>query len=218
MKNEVAKSLFIKLFGKELLDELPYQHCLIVGIRMSLKVNKFDDYIGVLFKDYNTDNTYFRLFPATTTPGKASLLTPMNKLGTAILPSGYYKNLWKEGLHQGKYKALVQNRPVDLFRDNNKNSELNLDKLVKSKNIVGINLHTTNSNYKFTRQIDIIKSYFVEKWSAGCQVIASHKHFNMLMWFISIAKNKTFDYILVDNNERIKHINLDENGVIRQWD
>lgn len=65
----------------------------------------------------------------------------MNPKGTAILAPGQYQSSHKIGLHRGKYKALVQHRPVTVYRDNNKDSKYDLEPTKKDTGIFGINIH-----------------------------------------------------------------------------
>jgi hypothetical protein len=43
---------------------------------------------------------------------------------TAILAQGQYKGAYKIGLHQGKYKALVEAKPITVIRDYDRNAKL----------------------------------------------------------------------------------------------
>ena len=46
-----------------------------------------------------------------------------NVKGTAILVPGQYRGAYKIGFHKGKYKALVQAKPVKLYIDNDKDNK-----------------------------------------------------------------------------------------------
>lgn len=137
----------------------------IVGIRRNTNVpNSFDDILAVFWK-YNGDWT-LRTFPCTTDPGTYWLLNPSKELGTAIVKEGQYKKLWKIGLHQGKYKALVQANPIMVIRDFDKDNQLDYDSVKQESGFFGINCHRANENGK---------SASVDKWSAGCQVLQNRE-------------------------------------------
>lgn len=133
----------------------------IVGIRNHNVVpNAFDDTICVLFKDEYKDDTLL-CFSCTTDPGLYWLEHPLNVDGCIIMKEGFYKDVYKVGLHRG-YKALEQCGNIRYVRDNNRDAILDFD----SKNeVVGnfkTNIHHAN---------DTDTSVVVDKWSAGCQVI-----------------------------------------------
>lgn len=148
-------------------DTKPY-NLNIWGIRHTSKVpNAFDDIIVDFWKYQGKWN--IRTYPATTDPGTYWLNNPLSKLGTAIVKEGQYPGLWKIGLHQGTYKALVQKSPITVIRDNNKDNKLDFDSTSTETGIFGINNHRANDNGK---------SVNVDKWSAGCMVMQNREIFN----------------------------------------
>ena len=155
----------------------------IAGIRHTTNVpNAFDDLLCVFWK-YNGAWT-LRVFPCTTDPGTYWLKNPENKLGTAIVKEGQYKGVWKLGLHQGKYKALVQKNPITVIRDFDRDNELDYDSGKEETGIFGINCHRANENGK---------SVNVDKWSAGCQVLQNREIFHPEN---QAEKVFEFDYLL----------------------
>jgi hypothetical protein len=162
-------------------------HLNIGGIRDTNRVNSFNDIIFIAYND--GVNNIVKTFTATTDPGLSYLNTPLASNGTAILKEGQIIDAFKLGLHQGKYKALVQNVDFTVYRDNNRDNVLNTN--VKTETgMFGINLHHANANYE-SKQID--------KWSAGCQVIANPDDFETLLSLAdkSVACGyKTFNYTL----------------------
>lgn len=175
---------------KYVLNQKPYQ-INIIGIRSdSTTSNKFDDVIVVF---YNTELGWKGFeYPATTDPGTYYLKNPMNVDGTAILIFGQYK--YKIGLHQGKYKALVQRGKVDVLRDYNRNATLDFLNGKKYSGFFGINIHRANPSGK---------SANVDKWSAGCQVFADSNDFNHFLDLVDnsvdLYGNDSIYYVLVDN-------------------
>ena len=93
----------------------------IIGVRRDNQgSNTFDDFLLVMYREEELmiNNRY----QITTDPGKYWLLNPMNPKGTAILVPGQYRSTWQLGKHQSKYEALVQRKPVKVYRDNNKDA------------------------------------------------------------------------------------------------
>ena len=103
---------------------------------------------------------------------------------------GQYRGLWRIGIHKGKYKALVQNRPVTVYRDNNKDSVYDIEAATINTGVYGINLHHAGTD-----------STEVNNWSAGCQVIARLRDFQQLMSIISKQNSNTFTYTLLKEEE-----------------
>lgn len=150
----------------------------IFGIRTNENVaNTFNDVIGLLFK---VDGEWvLKKYDATVDPGVYWRNNPMNVNGTAILQDGFYPGAFRIGMHQGKYEALVENIPFKLWRDNNKDSILDREGDTYTE-MAGINLHHAGE-----------ASTQVDKWSAGCQVIAKMADFEELMSVVH-SSAKTF--------------------------
>ena len=92
-------------------------------------INYFSDCIThnvILWFDYitkeNNREAYWnrKIYPITTDPGFKSRTNPMNNSGCAILAPNQYRGCWTFGYHKGRYEALVQTKPVKVYRDNNK--------------------------------------------------------------------------------------------------
>lgn len=167
-------------------------HLNIVGIRThDTKANTFNDVICVLFKQ--AGEWVLVQFSATTDPGTYYRENPINVMGTAIVKPGFYPKMWKLGMHRGKYKALVQRGPVTVFRDGDRNKELDITDVLEETGLFGINLHRANAN---------IASKQVDRWSAGCQVIACPAEYQILMALASkhcvcFGKDADFSYTLI---------------------
>jgi hypothetical protein len=144
----------------------------IIGIRSSSVIsNKFDD---VMYLCYNIggNNWMQHRFKMTTDPGLHFINKPMNSAGTAIMQNGQYINAYQLGLHRGKYKALVQRKPITVYRS--KNGSRDIDKQTGNKHtgMFGVNIHHASGNGT---------SADVDRWSAGCQVIANINNFKTMM-------------------------------------
>lgn len=144
----------------------------IVGVRSNNATpNQFDDAIHVFYKRQDGERI-INTFPATTDPGTFWLKTLMNPAGTAILKPGQYQHSHRVGVHRGKYQALVQQNPVTVLRDTNKDQHLDFESSREQTGIFGINIHRAS--------VKGITKY-VDKHSAGCQVLADVNDFNLLM-------------------------------------
>jgi hypothetical protein len=103
----------------------------------------------------------------TTNAGKYGLkqFAEYNKLGCAVLKADHMVyDYGRKGLHKGKAKAWVQNKPWPYFRDNDKD-ELAEESGKVYMDVIGANLHTSSyiaGNKKITANIGA--------WSTACQV------------------------------------------------
>ena len=173
----------------------------IVGVRNSETLNevtnKFDDYITL---SYKVDGDWkFHCFDCTTDPGKHWVENVMNESGVAILKPNQYRGSHKIGLHQGKYEALRQSKPVQVYRDNNLDKCYDLDEDNVQEGVFGINIHrATKYEGKKSSQID--------KWSAGCQVIAANDDFTSFMEICNKSKDvwgNSFTYTLIESDDLV---------------
>jgi len=152
------------------------------------RLNHYDDIIAVYWR-YESQ-WHKALFEASTRPGKHYLNNPLAKKGTAILAPGYYNNAYSLGLHKGK-KALVQVKPVKVYRDSNRDDAFDLDAKKIEEGMFGINIHRSG-----------ILSTLVGKWSAGCQVFKSASDFEYFLSLCEKAKGingNNFSYTLIEN-------------------
>jgi hypothetical protein len=167
----------------------------IVGLRSNnTKPNSFDDTINTFYKSED-GQWIINTFNATTDPGTYWLKNLMNPNGTAILKPGQYKNSHRIGIHGGKYQALVQQNPVTVFRDANKDEVLNFNTAKEQTGVFGINIHRASVK-------GITK--FVNDHSAGCQVLADIQDFNLLMQLAQRHKKlygNNFTYTLLQEKE-----------------
>lgn len=164
----------------------------IVGVRSdSTKPNSFDDSIYVFYRN-REGALVSRHFPATTDPGTYWLQNPMNPQGTAILKQGQYIGTYAIGMHRGKYKALVQQRPVTVLRDYDRNATLDFLNGKEDTGLFGINIHHA-AEEGTTKTVD--------RYSAGCQVFANINDFNQFMQLCErhrLLYGNEFTYALLD--------------------
>ena len=119
----------------------------IVGVRNSETkgrvTNAFDDCITISYKVEG--EWQFRCFPCTTDPGTHWVENILNDRGVAILKPGQYRGSHKLRLHQGKYLALGQKKPMKIYRDANLDGKYDLIEESVREELIGINIH---SNFK----------------------------------------------------------------------
>ena len=167
----------------------------IIGVRMNkLKPDAFDDEIYFIYRDEHA-RINVNCFPITTEAGLDCLTTPVSSKGTAILVPAQYSGMWELGLHKGVYPALVQVRPVNVYRDNNRDDKFDFDPKTIESGCFGINMHHAS-------QFD--PSVRVGKWSAGCQVFSSIKDFNFAMSLVNQAVKlyaNYFTYTLIEEKD-----------------
>lgn len=186
------------------LNTRPYEINL-VGMRSKITTaNRFDDELLLFYK--NSEGQWATMkMPCTTDPGTYYLENPIFK-GTAILAAGQYRNAYQIGLHKNKYKALVQRgAPVTIIRDYNRNNIIDFGgKTVTG--YFGINIHRA-------REKGV--SIFVDKYSAGCTVVADSNEFELLMRAAERHRKlygNSFTYTLLDwrefEREQIKKAGL----------
>ena len=174
----------------------------IVGVRNSDTknevTNQFDDKITLSYKA--NGKWQFHSFNCTTDPGTHWVENIMRKEGVAILKPGQYRSSHKIRKHQGRYEALGQQNPVKVYRDNNRDHMYNLYEDSVQEGLFGINIHRAT---KYAGK----KSKQVDKWSAGCQVIASNDDWKLFMKICRKARdtwNNNFTYTLLESKD-VRH-------------
>jgi hypothetical protein len=171
----------------------------IIGIRAKEhSTNTFNDRLYVIYRDEMLDWQCKR-FECTTDPGLYYLKNPMNVEGTAVMLPGQYLRAYALGRHRGLYPALVQIGAIDYVRDGNLNAVI--DALTggrKRNGVIGANIHRAKADGK-SKQVD--------KWSAGCQVLADSSDFETLIDLAVKAllpqyrQSDKFSYTLLDEKD-----------------
>lgn len=173
----------------------------IIGVRNSETkgrvTNAFDDCVTISYKE---DGEWkFYCYQATTDPGSHWEQNLLNKKGVAILKPGQYRGSHKLRLHQGKYLALGQKSPVKVYRDNNRDGKYDLLEENIDEGIFGINIHRATGRKGG-------KSIRVDKWSAGCQVIADNDDWHQFLDICQTAREiwgNSFTYTLLESKDII---------------
>lgn len=164
----------------------------IVGLRSKhTKSEKFDDEIHVFYKISSIKWNY-HVFKATTDPGTYWLKNPMNPQGTLILAQGQFVDAYQIGLHQGKYPALIQRKPVSVMRDYDRDAYLDFFNGKKEEGFFGVNIH---------RALVSGKTKYIEKFSAGCQVFEDANDYEKFLLLCDKHRSlygNVFTYTLID--------------------
>ena len=170
----------------------------IVGVRNSdtngAVTNKFDDMITLTYEVEGA--LKYHELDATTDPGSHWEKNLLSKDGVAILVPNQYRGSHTIGMHQGKYEALKQQKPVKVYRDKNMDGKYDMLEENIQEGIFGINIHKAGSRIEGSTQID--------KWSAGCQVLSKESDFNKLMELAHKAAalyGKSFTYTLIESKD-----------------
>jgi len=169
----------------------------IIGVRSEEdKFDKFDDVILAIYRN-GTGEWEVQTFPITTDPGKIWLDKPMNSKGTAVLVPNQYRSVYQIGGHgQTKYEALCQRGgEVEVYRDADKDSEIDRDAGTITKGWYGINIHRSRK----TGEADLVGAY-----SAGCQVFANAHDFAEFMELVKKSASlygNSFTYTLLNEGD-----------------
>jgi hypothetical protein len=173
----------------------------IVGVRNestnNIVTNRFDDKITL---SYKVDGEWvFKSFDATTDPGMYYVKNVMRKEGVACLKEGQWRSAYVIDKHRGKYEALCQRgkNPVVVYRDKNKDECYDLEDDNTQEGYFGINIHRATAR-------EGKKSTQVDKWSAGCQVIASNDDWVDFMFACHKAESiwgNSFTYTLIKSDD-----------------
>ena len=173
----------------------------IIGVRNSKTkgrvTNAFDDCVTISYKE---DGEWkFYCYQATTDPGSHWEQNLLNKKGVAILKPGQYRGSHELRLHQGKYLALGQKSAVKVYRDNNRDGKYDLLEENIDEGIFGINIHRATGKSGG-------ESIRVDKWSAGCQVIADNDDWHQFLDICQTAREiwgNSFTYTLIESKDLV---------------
>ncbi|CAK9210761.1 unnamed protein product, partial [Sphagnum troendelagicum] len=199
----------------------------IIGVRNPTdEPGAFDDHLSVVYCTGGGFGRHTGLKPqhhewvvttytASVDPGRAWLTMGWGGVGgTAILCPGQYMDAYEVGLHNAKYEALLQRLPVKVWRDNDCDGKLDFgtDGVYDDEGVFGINIH--HAGIKDAAEYNLLLTKYtdmVEKYSAGCQVIATIDDFKHFMELVKLSIMKTkkpyFTYTLFQGNKTWNSIN-----------
>ena len=142
----------------------------IVGIRaLDPEPGTFNDTLTVFQRFRGIwEICYYHI---TTDPSVYYLRHPVNSSGAAILKEGQYKSAYQLDVHNrglaSGHMALCQRlKPVTVYRDSNRDAQLNLIEGKTQTGMFNINIHRTSERY-----------INEQRFSAGCQVFADQRQF-----------------------------------------
>ena len=171
----------------------------IIGVRNSKTkgrvTNAFDDTLTI---SYKVDGEWqYHEFSCTTDPGSHWVENLLNEKGVAILKPNQYRGSHKLDFHQGRYLALRQKSDVTVYRDNDRDNNYDLNESKTDTGIFGINIHRATGRSGG-------KSIRVDKWSAGCQVIADNDDWHTFLGICQSAREihgNSFSYTLIESKD-----------------
>ena len=170
----------------------------IWGIRCNtVDTGTFNDLLLVFYKANDANPKMngkwtYDWFSITTDPSDLNLIKPINSKGCAILDEGQFQGAFKLGKHKGDYDALVQAKPLPIFRITRKDGDIEISG-EPTFEMCGINIHRA-SKWKIVSTIGL--------YSAGCQVFESVRDYEDK--FIPLVKKaatmygNSFTYTLVN--------------------
>lgn len=130
----------------------------------------------------------------TTDPGAFYLKKPLNVKGTAIIPEGQHRGLYKLGKHRGRYECLVPARELGVWRIPKGWDYNDIDKLADLALDMG--WHGTNSHHAHT-EFEVSK---IGRYSAGCQVTLNYMEYMMALylWKQALKQWGTLSYTILN--------------------
>ncbi len=162
VKNYTDQELLNKVATLPSFEGLPFDYWLLGVQSNEDKFDNFDDKF-YLFKG----NHFVLATTGTTNAGKTAIFgyEKFNKEGVAVIKTNeWFYELWKNGLHHGKMKALRQLNDIKFYRDNNKNVKIEeIGKVYEG--IIFCNFHTNDYN-----PLTKLVKWIIGGWSACCQV------------------------------------------------
>tara|TARA_Y100000310_G_C20695021_1_gene825041 strand:+ start:1557 stop:2156 length:600 start_codon:yes stop_codon:yes gene_type:complete len=160
----------IRDLGYAIFDKKPYDINLIAERTPNGQPNRFDDIIHVLYKKTELGAWHHYKFTCTMNPGLYWMHHPSRVAGTAIIKHNQQiRSAFTFGRHKGQYDCLVPTKPIPVWRDNNRDDHA--DHLGSY----------TSSSIQIHRASAWRQSTLVNKWSAGCIVLADPGSFSLFM-------------------------------------
>lgn len=181
----------------------------LVGVRSHLsESNRFDDTLYIAYKDERFQKTV-KEYSITTDPGKPWLLKPLDPNGCAIIVPGHYPAAYMIGVHgrshaSGGYPALEQVGALRYVRDNNRDAIVDAS-LWQDPARIFSGILKTNIHHAGKDQLRrTLFRYFVNAWSAGCQVF---EYYDDFLEFMDLCKKSaaihgnSFTYTLLEEKD-----------------
>lgn len=184
----------VEELGHVVFTQGPYNLNLIAVRSPNTEAGLYDDRLHLVFRD-GFNRWQDLSLACTTDPGAYWLRHPGRVQGTAILKAGQYRGAYRVGLHRRRYPALVQARPVTVWRDNSRDTTLDHRPGSEQSGLFGINIH-----HGGTKDPDGIGDD-VGRWSAGCTVIGDLDDWTIFWSIVSRSAElygDRFTYTLIE--------------------
>lgn len=160
MTEVAALELMLARHGMPAVGRRAYDLC-VWAVRNDTSSNRFDDALGVAFREVDDGPIVWEAWRCTTDPGRKALTDPRNPRGTFALRDDYrHRSLWILGFHNRKKygttrPALVHNPAVKAvgFRDNDRDAVL--ERLVEVDDGGGINCHDGADEARPEQAVDL---------------------------------------------------------------
>ena len=147
----------------------------IIGVRSeNREAGRYDDELVICYKVGGKWKE--ERFPCTTDPG-VYWLKNGRKSGTAIVKHPQQmRGAYSIGLHKGKHECLRQMKPVDYWRDDNKDSILDFENSGPVyRGVIHVNIHRSSAWRDTTDEA-------IGQYSAGCTVLSSPENMERVLW------------------------------------
>jgi hypothetical protein len=165
----------------------------IVAERFKSEPNKYNDILHVVYKI----NGFYQhhQFRCTTEPGTFWLENPMRVSGTAVLMSPQQmRGAFELGLHKGDYPCLRQRKEVKVWRDATRDAIIDYEQMAEST-AWAIQIHRASA-YRVSSEVN--------KYSAGCTVIADPDHYETFLDLCRAQQRErgwsSFTYTIIDGD------------------
>jgi len=162
----------------------------IIGVRnLENNANQYDDKLHVC---YLSEDGHWKedIFQVSTDPGRYWLEKEDYKACAVYKHPQQARGAYKVGLHRGNYEALVQWKPVEYWRDGNKDEKADYGGEV-FKDVIGLNIHRSS----------IHDSDEINRYSAGCIVFSKMADWEAFMKLVHKQKRTmgyhTFTFTLI---------------------
>ncbi len=193
VRNYNDKELLAQVKNLKTFKEIPAGYW-ILGVRCD-KSKRVKDKFNCKFYIFNGEKCIL-VMTGTTVPGVWSLLNfkSYGATGSALIKSDeWYYDVWKRGNHKEKIPALVQVGRFKVIRDNDRNLTADETNHFSFEINKGLNFHV---NTYLGRFVKVVKSWFIGKWSLGCQVTNDKDKYYE---FLEISEpQKIFTYCLIN--------------------
>lgn len=185
VKNYTDEQLLAKAKSLKSFKNIPKDYWLI-GVRSTQDQHDLFDDKFYLFRG----EKFIKATTGTTNSGDYGLknFEKYNSQGVAHMKADkWHYNLWKNGMHKKKMRALVQATPCEYYRDGNKNNKSEEIGNIH-KGIIGLNFHTVT----YLEKLKNLILGRIGQWSVGCQVANNVKDYYEIIDHVALQKKISY--------------------------